>query len=123
MGRILNQTSEKPPFVLNDALYGKIKWLIVVVIPAAGTLYFAVAKIWDLPAGEQVLGTLLAIQAFLGVIFAISTQQYNNSDAKYDGTIHIDQTQDKTIVAVEGKHPDELVEKNEVLLKVKPASQ
>lgn len=119
MGRILNATNEKPPFVLSEVLYSKVKWLIVVVIPAAGTLYFALAKIWTLPAGEQILGSLLAVQAFLGVIFAISTNQYNNSDAKFDGSVTLSETEDKHIVAVEGIHPEEMAKKDEVLLKVK----
>lgn len=115
----------KPPFVLSDAVYGKLKWLIVVVIPAVGTLYFALAKIWSLPAGEQILGSLLALQAFLGVIFAISTSQYNNSDIKYDGAIVTTQGDTHTTASLEfNEHPADILEnKDEVLLKVKPASQ
>jgi hypothetical protein len=117
----LNETNDKPPFVLNDAIYGKVKWLIVVVIPAVGTLYFALAKIWDLSSGEQILGTLLAVQAFLGVIFAISTSQYNNSDTKYDGAIVQTKTSTGTQASLEfNEHPADILEKkDQVLLKVK----
>jgi hypothetical protein len=49
------------------------------LLPAAGTLYFALAGIWGLPYGEQVVGTITAIDTFLGVILGISTSQYNKT--------------------------------------------
>jgi hypothetical protein len=115
----LSETTEDPPMMLSDKQYTILKWIVGIVIPAIGTLYFAVAKIWSLPAGEQVLGTLIALQAFLGAILGISTRQYNNSDEKYDGAVTISETPEKHIVAVEGIHPTEMAKKDEVLLKVK----
>lgn len=41
-----------------------------------GTLYFALASIWRLPYGEQVVGTITAVDTFLGVILGITTAQY-----------------------------------------------
>lgn len=46
------------------------------LLPAMGTLYFALASIWHLPYGEQVVGTITAVDAFLGVILGITTAQY-----------------------------------------------
>ena len=46
------------------------------LLPAMGTLYFALASIWRLPYGEQVVGTITAVDAFLGVILGITTAQY-----------------------------------------------
>ena len=43
---------------------------------AMGTLYFALASIWRLPYGEQVVGTITAVDTFLGVILGITTAQY-----------------------------------------------
>lgn len=104
---------------LNQQQYQTAKFLTVVVLPAIGTLYFAIAQIWGLPSGEQVLGTILAIEAFLGVVLNISTATYNKSDEKYDGTLTTTETPQKKIVAVETKlHPDDLAKKDEVLLKV-----
>ena len=42
-----------------------------------GTLYFALAQIWHLPYGEEIVGTITAIDTFLGVVLEISTIQYN----------------------------------------------
>jgi glucose-6-phosphate-specific signal transduction histidine kinase len=115
----LSDTSDTP-IMLTDTQYNALKWVVGIVIPAIGTLYFAVAKIWALPAGEQVLGTLIAIQAFLGALLGISTRQYKNSDARFDGTLTTTDTPTKKIVSVETDlHPNELAKKDEVVLKVK----
>ncbi|MBQ2396430.1 MAG: phage holin [Bacteroidales bacterium] len=49
------------------------------VLPAIGTLYFALAGIWGFPYGEEVVGTIAAVDTFLGVILGISTAQYNKN--------------------------------------------
>lgn len=117
---ILNETTEEtPPFILSDKQYNTLKWVVGIVIPAVGTLYFGVAKIWNLPAGEQVLGTLIVLQAFLGALLGISAKRYKDSDARFDGVLTTTETPKKKIVSVETNlHPDELAKKDEVLLKV-----
>ena len=115
----MSDSGNTPPFILKDKLYDKIKWLVVIVLPAGGTLYFALASIWGLPSAQEVLGTVLAVQAFLGVILGISSSQYKNSDARFDGAVTVSETPEKHIVAVEGIHPEEMAKKDEVLLKVK----
>ena len=49
---------------------------------SSGRLYFALAGIWSLPYGEQVVGTITAVDTFLGVILGISTSQYNKTADK-----------------------------------------
>ena len=64
-------------------MYDILKWIAQYVLPAAGTLYFALAGIWGLPYGEQVVGTITAVDTFFGVILGISRLQYNRiSDVK-----------------------------------------
>lgn len=63
---------------LKNATYDKLKWIAQLFLPALGTLYFALAQIWGLPYGEQIVGTITAVDAFLGVILGISTYNYNN---------------------------------------------
>lgn len=65
---------------LNDKTYDTLKWITMYLLPAAGTLYFALAGIWGLPYGEQVVGTITAVDTFLGVILGISTAQYNKAN-------------------------------------------
>lgn len=62
---------------MSNKLYDILKWIAQIALPAIATLYFALASIWDLPYGEQIVGTITAIDAFLGAVLGISTAQYN----------------------------------------------
>ena len=62
---------------MNNKVYDVLKWIAMYLLPALGTLYFALSGIWGLPYGEQIVGTITAIDTFLGVILGISTVQYN----------------------------------------------
>ena len=62
---------------MNNKVYDVLKWIAMYLLPALGTLYFALVGIWGLPYGEQIVGTITAIDTLLGVILGISTVQYN----------------------------------------------
>lgn len=62
---------------MNNKVYDVLKWIAMYLLPAFGTLYFALASIWGLPYGEQIVGTITAVDTFFGVILGISTAQYN----------------------------------------------
>ena len=64
---------------LPDKVYDILKFLAQIVLPAISTLYLALAGIWNLPFGEQISGTIMAIDTFLGVLLGISSAQYNKS--------------------------------------------
>lgn len=64
---------------LSNKVYDILKWIAMYPLPASGTLYFALAGIWGFPYGEQIVGTITAIDTFLGVILGISTAQYNKN--------------------------------------------
>lgn len=68
--------------VLNDKVYNVLKWISLYVLPALATLYFTLSSIWSLPCTEQVIGTLTAIETFIGIILGISTSQYNKLQGK-----------------------------------------
>lgn len=65
--------------MLSNGVYDRLKYIAQIVLPALGTLYFALSSIWGLPYGEQVVGTITAVDAFLGAILGISTAQYNKA--------------------------------------------
>lgn len=65
---------------LTNKTYDILKWVAQYLLPAAGTLYFALSGIWGLPYGEQIVGTITAVDTFLGVVLGISTVQYNKSE-------------------------------------------
>ena len=64
---------------LSNKVYDILKWIAMYLLPALGTLYFALAGIWGFPYGEQIVGTITAIDTFLGVILGISTAKYNKN--------------------------------------------
>lgn len=70
--------------ILKNKIYDKLKWIAQIVLPAIATLYFALASIWGLPYGEQIVGTITAIDAFLGAILGISTVNYYNNKEEND---------------------------------------
>jgi len=64
---------------MSNQVYDILKFIAQIALPAIGTLYFALAEIWGLPLGEQVVGTIVAVDAFLGALLSISTAQYNKT--------------------------------------------
>ena len=104
---------------MNKKLYDALKFVAQILLPASGTLYFALAAIWGLPAAEQVVGTIVAVDTFLGVLLGLSARSYNNSDERFDGTINVIEGPEKKIISlnVDGD-PNEIIEKDEVLFRV-----
>jgi hypothetical protein len=76
--------------LLTGKTYDFMKKVAQLYLPGVGTLYFAVAGIWGLPAAEEVVGTIMAVDAFLGLILGISSNNYDKSPMKYDGTLAIE---------------------------------
>lgn len=64
---------------ISNETYDILKWIAMYLLPAVGTLYFALAGIWGIPYGEQVVGTITAIDTFLGVLLGISSASYNKT--------------------------------------------
>jgi hypothetical protein len=62
---------------MSNKCYDILKYIAQIVLPALGTLYFALAKIWQFPYGAEIVGTITAVDAFLGALLKISTDQYN----------------------------------------------
>ena len=69
---------------MSNKVYDVLKKVAQIWLPAAGTLYFALASIWGLPYAEQIVGTITAVDAFLGAILGISTKIYNAKQGALD---------------------------------------
>lgn len=67
---------------MSNRLYDALKWIAQILLPAIGTLYFALAQIWGFPYAEQIVGTITAIDAFLGTLLGISTYMYKKNIGK-----------------------------------------
>lgn len=55
-----------------DLLMGLTKY----VLPAFGTFYLAIAQIWGAPYGEEILGTVVALETLLGIILGVAKRKY-----------------------------------------------
>ena len=67
---------------LTNKAYDVLKYIALILLPALGTLYFALAKIWGFPYAAEIVGTISAIDAFLGALLKISTDNYNKENSQ-----------------------------------------
>lgn len=65
---------------MNDKTYDILVWFAQIVLPAIGTLYSALAVIWGFPYGEEIVGTIIAVDTFLGTVLKVSKTKYEYSD-------------------------------------------
>ena len=118
--------AESPSLLLSNKVYNWLKFVAQILLPGVGALYFALAQIWGLPAAEEVVGTITAVDVFLGLFLGSQSRAYNNSDEKYDGVIHVSENEDGTkaaaLVLKNYENPADVVEQDEVLFKVKSAT-
>jgi len=104
---------------LSNETYDTLKWVAQIVLPALGTLYFALSSIWGLPFGEQIVGTITAIDTFLGALLKLSSDGYSG-----DGQLIVDTSdplKDVYSIALED-YPETLANKDTVVLKVNRAA-
>ena len=67
---------------MSNRVYDILKWIAMYVLPALGTLYFALAGIWGFPYGEEIVGTIAALDTFLGVVLGISNAHYKKMQSE-----------------------------------------
>lgn len=106
--------------MLSNQMYNVLKYTVTTVLPALGTLYFAIAQIWGVPFGEQVVGTLTALALFGGTLLGLSTRAYNKAGGDTQGTIYIDTTDEsKDVYNLElNDSPETLKDLSKVSFKV-----
>lgn len=117
---------EAPPTahtLFSNSVYDKLKFVAMVFLPALGALYYGIAALWELPKADEVVGTVVVIDTFLGMLLGLSTKQYQNSDARFDGAIVISpgEENDEGVATSDlnvSLDPAALANKNEVVVKV-----
>lgn len=70
---------------MSDKTYDLLKTIAQIWLPALGTLYFTLAGIWGLPCAEQVVGTITAVDTFLGIVLGISTSKWKKENELFEG--------------------------------------
>ena len=106
---------------LKNRTYNFLKFIALVALPAAATAYFAIAGIWHLAHTDQVIGTISAVDAFLGALLHISTKSYTLA---VNGNFTVDLSNpEKEIYGLAMTTPiPDLKHLDHVLLKVVPGS-
>lgn len=64
---------------MSNKVYDVLMWIAQIVLPALAALYAALSGIWGFPYGEQIVGTITAIDVFLGAILKVSNAQYKKT--------------------------------------------
>lgn len=65
---------------MSNKVYDIFKFIAQIVLPAIATLYVTLAGIWGLPFSEQIGGTVMAVDTFLGAILMISEKKKNKTN-------------------------------------------
>lgn len=94
---------EDPPqakTLLGNKLYDRLKFLAQIFLPAFATFYASFGALWGFPKTNEVVGTIIAVDLFLGVLLGLATRQYENSGAKYSGAVHLSK-----VTAPDGETP------------------
>ena len=64
---------------INDKTYDALKWVAMIVLPVVAILYFTLESICGLQYGEQIVGTITAVDTFLGALLGISNVKYKKN--------------------------------------------
>lgn len=70
---------------MSNKTYDILKWIALVMLPAASALYFGLSQVWGLPYGEEIVGTISVIDTFLGALLGISNMNYNKQNEAGSG--------------------------------------
>lgn len=62
---------------MSNRVYDILKFVAQILLPAIATLFFTIAEIWNIPYAAEIVGTITAIDTFLGAVLHINTIQYN----------------------------------------------
>jgi hypothetical protein len=103
---------------MNAKVYNVLRDAAQVWIPVAGTLYVALAQVWHLPDPDQVSATVIAVDAALGAVLKINSVMYNNSDAKFDGTLAVVNNDDGSHLELKSVDTNALLTQSQILFKV-----
>lgn len=97
--------------------YDQLKFVAQIILPALGTLMFALGGIWEFKYTIQVVGSITAFDLFLGGILQISSNSYYKSGSNFDGELKMVEGEDgnekvvfdvesdpETVIKQMGKH-------------------
>lgn len=66
---------------MSNKTYDILKIIALIILPFS-ELVSALASIWGLPYGQQIVATLVAIDAFLGALLKVSSDNYHKNEGE-----------------------------------------
>lgn len=117
----LSEENDTKPTFLSNGVYDVLKFLALIVLPAMGALYFTLAEIWGLPKAQEVVGTIVAIDTFIGVVLGISSHNYSQAvQGPVVGSIDVVETPEKKKFSLDFPgDPEDIVNHDRVTFKVR----
>jgi hypothetical protein len=111
---------EETPGFMPDKVYDVLRFMAVIVLPALGAAYFGLASIWGLPAAEQVVGTIVVVDTFAGVLLRSARKSYEASDARFDGVISVKSDSEDGLTQLSNLQldPQAVANKDEIVVKI-----
>ena len=61
---------------MSNKVYDILIWVALVALDAIGLFYQTLSAIWNLPYGDEVLATCVAVSVCLGTLLQISSSKY-----------------------------------------------
>jgi hypothetical protein len=72
----------KNNWILPTNWYDILSWIAQIFLPALAALYAAMAGIWGMPYVDQIVGTIVALDTFLGLLLGFSTAEFHKKVAQ-----------------------------------------
>lgn len=65
---------------MKNSTFDAIRFVAEIILPALGALYAALAHIWGWPYAEAIVGTIAAVDTFLGAVVIGLRKNYNKQE-------------------------------------------
>lgn len=108
-------------FMFSDKTYARLKWIVMIFIPALSALYVGLAQLLGLPGALAVSGTLALLASFFGTLLGISSRNFNQLPTPTDGVIEYQELDDGIDLTFSTEaEMQELIKKGELAFRVVP---
>ena len=71
--------------IMSNKMYDFLRFIAEILLPALGALYAALGQFWPFPYIEQIVGTVAAIDTFMGALLKVSKNKYDKSQQNING--------------------------------------
>lgn len=70
--------------------YDTLKYIALIVLPAVATMYATLAALWGWPHTTAIVGTIIALDTFLGALLGLESVRYANQPEAPRPTSHVE---------------------------------